>query len=235
MEQLIDFFKNKNVKKVLDVGTGPGNFIGVLNLAFPKAKFTGVDPDEESLATAAEKFPEAVFQKMTGETLAFNDNSFDVASISMVLHHLSDVQQTLKEMKRVVNPGGWLIVNELFSDDQNPAQEVHKQMHHFRSRIDRMNGITHNEAFSRKQIVDQIENAGLKVELKFEFSNPAQTVLSEEEISERKSKLWTALETIRGREEYEELAAKIPYIEEALDKYGFEMSTRLVCVAQVSK
>lgn len=235
MEQLIDFFRNKNVKKVLDVGTGPGNFIGVLKLVFLKAKFTGVDPDEESLTTAAEKLPEAVFQKMTGETLAFNDNSFDVASISMVLHHLSDVQQTLTEMKRVVKPGGWLIVNELFSDDQNPAQEVHKQMHHFRSMIDRMNGITHNEAFSRKQIVDQIETAGLKIELKFEFSNPATTVPSEEEISERKSKLWSALETIKGRKEYEELAAKIPPIEEALDKYGFEMSTRLVCVAQVSK
>ena len=152
----------------------------------------------------------------------------------MVLHHLSDVQQTLAEMKRVVKNGGWIIVNELFSDDQNPAQEVHKQMHHFRSKIDRMNGIVHNEAFSRKQIVDILKRAGLDIQLKFEFKNQAK-VPSKEEIEERKAKLWSALESVKGRIEYEELANEIPPIEAALDKYGFEMSTRLVCVAQVRK
>jgi len=234
MEQLIEFFQDKDVESVLDVGTGPGNFIRVLTQVFPAAKITGVDPDKESLAAAFAEFPECNFQSMKGEVLAFSSNAFDVASISMVLHHLSDVQQTLAEMKRVVKTGGWVIVNELFSDDQNPAQEVHKQMHHFRSKIDRMNGIVHNEAFSRIQIVELLERAGLDIQLKFEFKNQAK-VPSNEEISERKAKLWSALESVKGREEYPELAKEIPPIEAALDKYGFEMSTRLVCVAQVWK
>ncbi len=229
MEQLIKFFKDTNIKTVLDVGTGPGNFIQVLKTVFPYAKYTGVDPDEEALENASKRFPEAVFQKMTGEGLNFGQNSFDVVSISMVLHHLTNVRQTLSEMKRVVKPGGWLIVNELFSDGQNPAQEVHKQMHHFRSKIDRMNGLIHNEAFTREQIVGHIEKSGLKIVLKFEIKNE-EKVPSIEEIAERKSKLWQALETIKGSEEYPALAAEIPLIEAALDKHGFEMASRLVCV-----
>lgn len=232
MKQLADFFKNKKVLKVLDVGTGPGHFIKVLKEVFPEASVTGVDPDSDSLAKAAKEYPEFQFQQMTGEKLNFEDNSFDVASISMALHHLSDIQAALHEMKRVVTPGGWIIVNELFSDGLNPAQKVHKRMHHFRSRIDRMMGDIHNEAFTRKEIVDQIEKAGLKIELKFEFRNPAQTP-SAEEIEERKLKLREALKQIEGRPEYNEMALEIPEIEAALEKHGFEMATRLVSVARV--
>lgn len=234
MKQLITFFSDKNITRVLDVGTGPGHFVKVLQEAFPGAMITGVDPDEDSLIKAAEKYADAEFQQMSGEGLDFENDRFDVASISMALHHLSDVQQTLLEMRRVVRPGGWIVVNELFSDDQNPAQEVHKRMHHFRSRIDRMNGITHNEAFTRKEIVELIGKAGLFIELKFEFQNPAQTP-SSDEIEERKSKLWEALGQIKGRPEYDEMATEIPEIEAALEKHGFEMATRLVCVARVKK
>ncbi len=232
MKELIDFFQDKNVAKILDVGTGPGNFIKVLKQAFPKASVTGVDPDLESLEKAKEEFPEATFQKMTGEKLQFEDNTFDLASISMVLHHLSDVQKTLAEMKRVVKPGGWIVVNELFSDNLNPAQEVHKQMHHFRSKIDRLKGVVHNEAFTRKDILGQVEMAGLQIGLNFDFKNPPKTV-TEEDIQERKAKLHEAVETIKNREEYERLLAQIPEIETALEKHGFEMATRLVVVGIV--
>jgi len=64
------------------------------------------------------------------------------------LHHLSDIGAALAEMKRVVKPGGWIIVNELISDGLNPAQQVHKMLHHLRSKIDRMIGEVHNETFT---------------------------------------------------------------------------------------
>ena len=234
MEQLKNYFKDKAVWKVLDVGTGPGHFIKVLNNVFPKALITGVDPDETSLEKAALEYPGVIFQNMSGEKLDFNDNSFDVAGISMALHHLSDIQSTLHEMKRVVRPGGWIVIVELFRDGQNPAQEVHKRMHHFGSRIDRMTGITHNEAFTRKEIVAQIEKSGLQIELKFEFKNSGRVPLKKE-IEGRKAKLWEAVKRIENRAEYDEMVSEIPAIETALEKYGFEMATRLVCVASVSK
>jgi len=234
MKELIDFFQDKNVATLLDVGTGPGNFIKVLKQAFPEASFTGVDPDTTSLEKAKEDFPDATFQKMTGEKLEFEDNTFDVASISMVLHHLSDVQKTLAEMKRVVKPGGWIVVNELFSDNLNPAQEVHKQMHHFRSKIDRMKGVVHNDSFTRKEILEQVEKVGMQIGINFDYKNPPKTV-TKADIDERKAKLYEAVETIKDREEYEGMLAEIPEIEAELEKHGFEMATRLVVVGLVLK
>lgn len=234
MEQLVDFFKDKNISKVLDVGTGPGHFIKVLQQAFPGARLTGVDPDQGSLEEARQNFPGVDFREMKGEQLDFPDDSFDVAAISMALHHLADIRKTLNEMQRVVKPGGWIVVNELYSDNLNPAQEVHKSMHHFRSKIDRMNGIVHNEAFPRQGILKKVEDSGLIVELYFDHKKPAEPP-TPEDINERKGKLWTALETIKDRPEYHELASEIPNIEARLDQHGFEMATRLVVVARVSK
>src|SRR5690606_33972620 len=137
MKQLKDFFADKTVSKILDTGTGTGDFIEVLKEVFPKAKITGIDPNTESLQEAAIKYPELTLAEMNAEKLEFTDNSFDLASISMALHHLPDIQKALKEMQRVVKPRGWIIVNELFSDNLNQAEEVHKMFHHFRSKIDR--------------------------------------------------------------------------------------------------
>ena len=232
MNQLIDFFDGKNVKRVLDVGTGPGHFIHILLSIFPDAEITGVDPDEKSLEEAAITFPGVGFKIMKGEKINFQDNAFDLASISMALHHLSDVQKTLKEMQRVVKTGGWIIVNELYSDGLNPAQEVHKRMHHFRSRIDRINGICHNESFTRKEILQMIEKSGLDIEFYFENSSVANPP-TPEEIQERKEKLGISLEQIKGHPEYNELAKEIPLIETELDQHGFAMANRLVVVGRV--
>ncbi|WP_340113328.1 class I SAM-dependent methyltransferase [Maribellus mangrovi] len=232
IEQLKEFFSDKTVQNVLDVGTGPGHFISKLEDAFPDAKITGVDPDRESLDEARKTYPSVDFKTMKGESLDFQDNSFDVASISMALHHLSDVQQTLKEMQRTVKPGGWIVVNELFSDNLNPAQEVHKRMHHFRSKIDRLNGVCHNEAFAKPEILAQVEQSGLKVRLIFEHQE-VPVPPTQEEIEERKAKLHLALKQLEGRPEYHEMAAEIPSIEADLEKHGFEMATRLIVVGQV--
>ncbi|WP_167610177.1 class I SAM-dependent methyltransferase [Maribellus sediminis] len=232
METLTEFFKAKTVATLLDVGTGPGHFIKVLKEALPSTKITGIDPDHDSLEEARATYPEVTFREMKGEFLDFPDNSFDAASISMVLHHLSDVQLTLKEMQRVVKSGGWIIVNELFSDNLNPAQEVHKRIHHFRSKIDRMNGICHNESFKKEEIIHEVKKSGLEVVLQFENRKTANPP-TPEEIQERKEKLHAALKQLEGRPEYHEMAAEVPRIEADLEKFGFEMATRLIVVGRV--
>ncbi|MCK3682505.1 class I SAM-dependent methyltransferase [Maribellus sp. YY47] len=232
MKQLTDFFEDKEVNSVLDVGTGPGNFIGVLEKVFPAAEMYGVDPDEEALKEATQKYPSAHFSVMKGETLAFENEHFDAASISMALHHLSDVQATLKEMQRVVKPGGWIIINELFSDHLNPAQEVHKAMHHFRSKIDRLNGICHNNSFQKNEILEMAETSGLKICLHFDYNSKAATT-DATDIEERKKKLHEAVETIKDKPQYLTFKEEIPEIEAALGQFGFEMATCLVVVGEV--
>ena len=149
MEPFINYFRDKKIHDVLDVGTGKGGFIHVLQDTFPEAEITGIDPESAYLQIARDKYPDVSFIKMHSEKLLFRDNTFDVAVISMALHHLPKVKKSLKEMKRVVKDEGWIIVNEMISNNLNSAQEVHKLYHHFRSRVDMMTGIYHRKSFTK--------------------------------------------------------------------------------------
>lgn len=232
MEKLKAFFSDKEIESVLDVGTGSGNFIAILNKAMPDSSITGVDPSVDAMKEAVEFYPEVTFQEMTGEQLHFPANSFDVASISMALHHLPNIKKSLAEMKRVVNPGGFIIVNELFSDNLNEAQEVHKLMHHFRSKIDRLCGISHNETFTKKEILELVADSNLKILFHFE-NTKASKPLTSEEINERSKKIDEMQSKVEGTPEYDDLSHEAKYIHEALQKYGFAMATRIVIVAKV--
>ena len=233
MEQLNKFFQNKTIKTILDVGTGPGNFIPELLEAMPNVKVTGVDPNVGSLDEARQKYQEFEFNEMLGEKLDFSDNAFDAAAVSMALHHLPDVAKTLGEMQRVVKPGGFIIVNELFSDNLNPAQNVHKRMHHFRSKIDRLNGVSHNATFTKKEILALIETAGLEIDLHFE-NTKAQNKPAPDEIAERKEKLLDMLDGIKDFPEFQGMSKEVPEIETELDLHGFQMATCVVAVATVN-
>lgn len=232
MKQLKLFFDDKTVKSILDVGTGSGKFIAVLKEAIPGARITGIDPDMIALKEAAQKYPAAEFVEMTGGKLSFDDNMFDAASISMALHHLPDIQQTLSEMKRVVKPGGWLIINELFCDNLTPAQEVHKMMHHLKSKIDRLNGICHNETFTRAEIIEIVKKSGVEISLNFN-NNKDRSENTTAEIEKRKENLEKMLEEIKGLPQYSEFKKQIPVIYKALDEHGFQLAERVLIVAKI--
>ena len=234
MEQLNTFFSQKSPESLLDVGTGTGNFIPVLHEAMPRVKITGIDPNVESLEEAVATYPEFTFREMSGEALRYQDNTFDVASISMALHHLPNVFKTFTEMQRVVKPGGWIIVNELYSDKLNPAQKVQKRMHHFRSKIDRIIGLSHNETFTRSEIIEQVEKSGLEILLHFDHKKTGKQE-SKAEILERYERMKALLEEVNDHPEYDTLSKEIHEIKADLQKYGFEMVTCVVVVARVKR
>jgi ubiquinone/menaquinone biosynthesis C-methylase UbiE len=232
MEQLKDFFHDKNVKSILDVGTGTGDFLKVLTEDFPSAAIVGVDPDSKSLEEAAKKFPEITFQKMGAEKLLFKANSFDVVSISMALHHLPKIQKSLKEIKRVVKPGGWIIVNELFSDNLNPAQEVQKMFHHFRSRVDRLLGICHRETFKKAEIIQMVKDAGIPIQFYFEHTPNVNMIENKTDLEMWVEKMKQNLERISGLPDYEILKLQIIEFRENAAAHGFPPATRVVIVGK---
>jgi ubiquinone/menaquinone biosynthesis C-methylase UbiE len=93
---------------VLDVGCGQG--IDVASYALAGANATGVDltPRHVELATAHTAALGLDVRVVQGdaETLPFDDHSFDRASSNGVLHHTPDMLAALREMRRVVRPGG---------------------------------------------------------------------------------------------------------------------------------
>jgi ubiquinone/menaquinone biosynthesis C-methylase UbiE len=232
MEQLKAYFSDSEINSILDIGTGSGDFIEVLQDVFPQAQITGVDPDTESLEEAIKKYPGVSFGEMRAEILEFADNSFDLASISMALHHLPDIQTSLKEMLRVVKPGGWIIVNELFSDNLNPSQEVHKIFHHFRSKIDRLTGIYHQETFEKEQILHLVKSAGIQIQLSFENKIQTNLIASPGELDVRIEKMKQHLEKIKGLPEYEIYKPQIEEFRQRALLFGFQPATRIVVVGQ---
>jgi SAM-dependent methyltransferase len=126
--------------KVLDVCTGEGDFISTLMKTLKDFEsFIGVDISHEDLETARKQFEGQPVQllEMSAESLNFDDNSFDTVSIAHSLHHLQHPNKALAEMKRVLKPGGHLIVLEMYQDgEQEPAQLTHIVEQNWSTKID---------------------------------------------------------------------------------------------------
>jgi SAM-dependent methyltransferase len=143
--------------RVLDVATGSGGFIHfLLDGLKDYTEITGIDTNERAAAAFAEAFkekPGVRFEKMDAEHLAFSDGSFDTVSIANSLHHFDHPQAVLAEMKRVLRPGGHLILAEMYRDGQTETQMIHVLLHHWWAAIDRAIGVVHNETFCRADIL----------------------------------------------------------------------------------
>jgi 2-polyprenyl-3-methyl-5-hydroxy-6-metoxy-1,4-benzoquinol methylase len=154
----------------LDIGTQHGDFITTLMKSLKDYEtFVGIDISEETLEKAKENFSDELvkFELMNAESLAFNDASFDTVCISFSIHHLENVDVVLGEMMRVLKQGGHLIIQEMFSDeDQSDAKLADMHAHHLGAVLDRMEGNPHYETLSRKQLNDLVNGLGLtKVEV----------------------------------------------------------------------
>jgi len=91
---------------VLDVATGTGAVAGEL-LRQKGCTVVGLDQSPEMLAEARRRLPESVqLVEGTAERLPFPDASFDALTFTYLLRYVSDPAATLRELARVVRPGG---------------------------------------------------------------------------------------------------------------------------------
>ena len=91
---------------VLDVATGTGAVAREL-LRQKGCTVVGLDQSPEMLAEARRRLPENVeLVEGTAEQLPFPDASFDALTFTYLLRYVSDPAATLRELARVVRPGG---------------------------------------------------------------------------------------------------------------------------------
>lgn len=143
-------------RNVLDVATRHGEFVKKLQSGLKSYEtITGIDNDPVAVQNAQEKcaLPGVAFKAMDAYQMDFPDNSFDLVAISNSLHHLEEFPKVLTEMKRVLSPGGVLLINEMFIDNQGPAQQTHAALHTLEGVIDRALGQFHGDTFTRGEIV----------------------------------------------------------------------------------
>ena len=102
--------------KILDVACGSGDMIEEWK------KYTdniiGLDPSQKMLEVARKRFPEIKFYQGLAQNLPFNDESFDVISISFGIRNVVEIQKAIEEFARVLKKEGILLILEFTKADR---------------------------------------------------------------------------------------------------------------------
>lgn len=94
-------------KKILDLGSGPGNVAEIF--AGRGAEVTGADFSPEMVKVAQSRHPHISFKQANGEKLPFADATFDAVVCNYVVHHFARPDVVFREISRVLKPGGRLV------------------------------------------------------------------------------------------------------------------------------
>ena len=141
-DPLIDF-DNLTEQDVLEIGVGCGTHAQLL--ASYARSFTGIDLTEYAVKCTSQR-PKIISKaakilRMDAEKMAFPDNSFDFIWSWGVIHHSSDTRQILREMHRVLRPGGRATV-----------MVYHRSLWHYYILAGFFHGIVRRQLFKEKSI-----------------------------------------------------------------------------------
>jgi ubiquinone/menaquinone biosynthesis C-methylase UbiE len=239
--KLKEIFKDLSGGKILDVGTGVGNFIPVFQECFKDyTEIVGIDTRDAILEKARGSFNRnnISFVNMDASNMGFQDNSFDTVCLSNTLHHLPNMNEVLKEMKRVLKPGGYFIINEMFCDNQTEKQMSHVNIHHFQCDLDTLMGICHNRTYKKQEIVDITEKLGLTLSGIFEHNTHEEQLEESNEDKEKQildeifSNMDKKVELIKEYTEYADFKNRIEELKNTLYDNGFFTATALVVLGR---
>ena len=101
--------------RILDVGAGTGRFAALFAERLG-AKVAGIEPAQGMLTAARADRSGARYVRARAEQLPLRDGSCDLAWMSQVLHHLPDRPACARELRRVLRPGGHLLIRGAFGD-----------------------------------------------------------------------------------------------------------------------
>lgn len=113
----------KESANILDICTGTGDIAYFLSKKFPKASITGADFSDEMLKVAKHKHKVLNFVKADCLNLPFENESFDLVTISFGLRNTENYDKAISEISRVLKPGG-IFVHLDFGDAEKKADEI---------------------------------------------------------------------------------------------------------------
>jgi len=100
-------------ESILDIGCGTGRLLRRAAEHWPRARLTGADPAEGMVQEARRLTPGAEFQVSLAESLALPDGYADLAFSTASFHHWQDQQQGVRQIARVLRPGGIFVLVDI--------------------------------------------------------------------------------------------------------------------------
>lgn len=144
---------------LLDVGCGTGPMIELLAREYPDIRLTGLDLTPKMIETAQAKgIPNARFLVGDSENLPFEANSFDAVICANSFHHYPNPQAFFDGVRRVLRPGGRLVLRDYTSLDW-----VVWLMNHVEMPLANLFGHGDVRSYTLKQVRAFCDQAGLEV------------------------------------------------------------------------
>jgi ubiquinone/menaquinone biosynthesis C-methylase UbiE/broad specificity phosphatase PhoE len=160
----LNFLKLPPDQRILDVGTGNG-LLPLMLAETGASVVVGIDISPEMLEQA--EFlrlsqPGAASERVSFrlapiQSLPFRDESFDTVTCRLVLNHSTKPARLIREMVRVLRPGGTLVLAELLSAD-NPVKRATQNA------IEERRNPSHAAARGAEQYDKLVTDAGLSIE-----------------------------------------------------------------------
>ena len=145
---------------LLDCGCGTGPMVSLLYEKDPSKHYTGIDITPRMIEVGRAKNLEGVDWVVGDcEQLPFADNSFDAVICANSFHHYPNPQEFFHSVKRVLRPGGRLILR-----DYTASKPVLWLMNHTEMPLANLIGHGDVAAYSLDKILEFCGIAGLKVE-----------------------------------------------------------------------
>lgn len=116
-------------KRILDVATGTGE-LAIALLKLKPEKIIGVDISVRMLEIGRNKLGDnnaGILELVEGdsEQLLFEDNTFDAVTVAFGVRNFEDLDKSLKEMYRVLSPGGVMCILEFSRPQVFPVKQVY--------------------------------------------------------------------------------------------------------------
>lgn len=116
--------QRKDAFRLLDIGCGTGTFVAKcldmgshMELAGLDMAYNMIQKAREKLARASDNGLSITFSVGDAENLPFDNDYFDMVTCAHSFHHYPNQFQAIREMRRVIRPGGGLLIVDGHRDD----------------------------------------------------------------------------------------------------------------------
>ena len=162
IQLMIDLVAPRPTDRLLDMGTGSG--FTALGFAGLVQRVVGVDVAAEAVAVAIRQAGErglgnAEFRVADMENLPYPACSFEIVTCRFVFHHFSDPGRVLLEMKRVLAPGGRIMLYDILTSEDSRAARIHNQ-------IEKQRDPSHVRMLQATEYLELFGKTGLQVRAK---------------------------------------------------------------------